>query len=101
MGSSTLMQGAYDGDSVLEVMSAETGLVDSSRDNLAAAVQLLHRASAASAVPLIEFFVGRGYAPVDGYSSSKRLKTATRAQRSLRRVGKQGTRPPSPLHIAA
>eukprot|EP00927_Polykrikos_kofoidii_P067130 TRINITY_DN62646_c0_g1_i1.p1 TRINITY_DN62646_c0_g1~~TRINITY_DN62646_c0_g1_i1.p1 ORF type:complete len:1063 (-),score=176.82 TRINITY_DN62646_c0_g1_i1:50-3238(-) len=65
-------------------------------------VALLHRAALAGAVPIIDFLVGFGHAPVDGNCSMKRLKAATRAQRSLRQVGQGGDqRPPAPLHSAA
>jgi len=64
-------------------------------------VSLLHRAASVGAVPLIEFLVTGCHAPVDGRCSMKRLKAATRAQRSLRRVGRDGLRPPGPLHSAA
>eukprot|EP00929_Paragymnodinium_shiwhaense_P054717 TRINITY_DN27425_c0_g1_i3.p1 TRINITY_DN27425_c0_g1~~TRINITY_DN27425_c0_g1_i3.p1 ORF type:complete len:400 (+),score=98.46 TRINITY_DN27425_c0_g1_i3:145-1344(+) len=62
---------------------------------------LLHRACAADAEPLVRFLIASGHTPVDGNSSMKRLKTATRAQRALRNAGKDGARPPAPLHTAA
>lgn len=65
------------------------------------AVALLHRAAAAGAIPLIEFLIGLGYASVDGHCPMRRLKAATRAQRSLRHISKEMVRPLSPLHSAA
>ncbi|CAE8647232.1 unnamed protein product, partial [Polarella glacialis] len=65
------------------------------------AVSMLQRAAACGAVGVIEFLVGKGLAPVDGRCSMRRLRAATRAQRSLRNTGKDGLRPPAPLHIAA
>ncbi|CAJ1443073.1 unnamed protein product [Effrenium voratum] len=62
-------------------------------------VELLHRAAAAGSVLLIGFLVGQGI-PVDGRCSRKRLKAATRSQRSLQQTGKDGLRPPAPLHSA-
>eukprot|EP00928_Gymnodinium_smaydae_P078912 TRINITY_DN62969_c0_g1_i1.p1 TRINITY_DN62969_c0_g1~~TRINITY_DN62969_c0_g1_i1.p1 ORF type:complete len:1010 (+),score=109.94 TRINITY_DN62969_c0_g1_i1:31-3030(+) len=64
-------------------------------------VDFLYQAASAGAIPLIDFLVTRGHAPVDGLCSMKRLKSATRAQRSLGHVGKDGPRPPAPLHSAA
>jgi len=64
------------------------------------AVQLLHRAAAAGSVVLIDFLIGGGFAPVDGHCSNKRLKAATRAQRSLQQTGKDVLRPSAPLHSA-